>query len=199
MLLFKRSLVAIIGLLLVQCTAAAKKQAVPAFVSNKKPDTHFFEQVIHKKNSTEVLFYFKFNYKRNEVSIYRPDSEHTDVGFEVNKYFSSDSSFLYIELDYYEREGVPFKEVRQEKGKSGFYEPFSFSDEPQINLCNCAHAGKSFLFARNGDDYSLVDASIEDEEEVSRLRHFVFDENSDEQYFLRLKTGDKLVSYPKQQ
>lgn len=197
--MYKRYLSALIIFFLVQSCTTQRKQTVPPFVSNKKPDTHFFEQVIHKKNSTEVLFYFKFNYLRNEVNIYRPDSEHTDVGLEVNKYFSPDSLFLYIDLGYFENAEKTYPVINQKTGKKGLFEPFFYSDEAQKNQCNrCANSGRTFLLERNGEDYQYIDGFMESEEQVSSLRYFIFDENSDEQYFFRLKTEEELVSYPKE-
>jgi hypothetical protein len=191
-------LASLIGLFFVQSCTTEKKHTVPSFVSNKKPDTHYFEQVILKKNSTEVLFYFKFNYKRNEVNIYRPDSEHSDVGIEVRKRFSADSSFLYIELDYFECSDKRYPEIKQKKGKKGLYEPFFFSDDSRTNQGDCAGGGAGFILDKNGEDYELADGFIDDER-VESLRYFIFDENQDEQYFFRLNTAEEVVSYPKEQ
>lgn len=194
--MFRITITAFIVFFLLPCCKTEKKHAVPSFVSNKKPDTHFFEQVILKKNSTEVLFYFKFNYKRNKVSIYRPDSEHTDVWIELNKRFSADSAYLNIELNYFEYEDKRYPEVKQKKGKPGLYEPFFYSDDSEKSKGRSATSERTFVFVRNGDDYQFVDGFLDSEEGVQRLRHFIFDENTEEQYFFSLKTAEEVVSYP---
>lgn len=179
-----------------QSCTAEKKQAVPSFVSNKKPDTHFFEQVIYKMNSTEVLFYFKFNYKRNEVSIYRP--KYSDVGIEVIKRFSADSTFLYLELNYFENLDKTYPGIRQKQGKKGLYESFSYSDDSRKNQADCAYSGRTFMLVHNKDDYQYINGFMENEELVNHLRGFIFEENPNEQYFFRLKTAEGLVFYPKE-
>lgn len=193
-----KSTIAFIILFLVSGCTTEKKRVAPSFVTNRKPDTHFFEQVIHAKNSTEVLFYFKFNYLRNEIAIYRPDSEHTDVGVEVKKYFSEDSAYLNIDLDYFECSNKTYPEVRQKKGKEGLYESFSYSDDSKRNQAECAGSGRTFTLLRIGEDYRLVDGFMDNEERVQSLRYFIFDENPEEQYFFRFRDAEKLVSYPKE-
>ncbi len=181
---------------LVQSSCAPEnKHKVPSFVSNKKPDTHFFEQVIHKKNSTEVLFYFKFNYKRNELKIYRP--EHSDVGIELTKRLSVDSTTLHIGLCYFKKKDKILPFSRQKKGETGIDKSFDYSDEPDWKSKNYASSSRAILLAANGGQYELVHVFIEDEDDVNGLRYFVFDENPKESYFFRFNDGEETIYYPK--
>ena len=52
--------------------------------------------------------------------------------------------------------------------------------------------------ARSGEVYIPIYIFVEKEDEINDLRHFVFDENPDEQCFFRFKTAEELVSYPKE-